>query len=95
MKNFFRLLIFSISLLLITGSSAVCFADDPPPGPPGGGGDGGHGLGGNQGEPLLGAPVGDGIWILIILAAGYGVFAFRSKRKKEFESAGFYHLPGK
>jgi hypothetical protein len=76
MKKFF-----GKSLLLAFGlccTSLLTFAD--PPGPPGPGGD----PIGNGGVPV-GAPIDDGIFILILLAACYAAWKFYSIRKEKAE----------
>jgi hypothetical protein len=55
--------------LLLTISCYETAQAQPPPPPPGGSPGGGHNLNQNQG----GAPVGDGVWILIALAFSYGL----------------------
>jgi hypothetical protein len=64
--------------LILTISSYETAHGQPPPPPPGGSPGGGHNLNQNQGS---GAPVGDGVWILIALAFSYGLN--RYIRKKE------------
>lgn len=63
-----------------TGESL--YAVDPPPPPASGGG---HNLGGNQGAPT-GAPIENGVGILLLLAAGFGVYALYKTRKKTEQS---------
>lgn len=66
-----------------TGESL--FAVDPPPPPPASGGQSGHNLGGNQGGPT-GAPIENGVDILLLLAAGFGVYTLYKTRKKTEQS---------
>lgn len=67
---------------LFTGESL--YAVDPPP-PPASGGESGHNLGGNQGGPT-GAPIENGIGILLLLAAGFGAYTLYKTRKKTEQS---------
>jgi hypothetical protein len=66
MKNIRKIFLLTllVSISLIFGNAAL--AQDPPP-PPGGG----HGGGGAL-PPGGGAPIGEGIFIFSLLAAGYG-----------------------
>ena len=66
MKTHFRILPAFILIALFISIHTVSFAQPPPP-PPGGG----HGQGGNQ-PPGAGAPIGDGMFLLIGLAGLYG-----------------------
>lgn len=81
MKNHFRIFAAFITLILLFSIHAESFATGPPPPPPGGG----HGEGGNQ-APGSGAPVGEGMFILIGLAGLYGgkkVYNLRKKTQSE------------
>ena len=55
----------------------VVFSQPPPPPPP----TSGHGLGKDQ-PAGGGAPIGEGIWMLITLAFSYGVYHFMKSREK-------------
>lgn len=63
MKKQFRILTTFLTLTLLLSISSVSIAQPPPPG-------GGHGGTGN--EPPAGAPVGEGMFLLISLAGLYG-----------------------
>jgi len=81
MKNNIRILITFLSFALFTSiySTGMAQPGGPPP-PPGGG----HGSGGN--EPPAGAPVGEGVFLLIGLAGLYGgkkVYDIRKSLKTE------------
>lgn len=73
-------------VVLLAGASFFpgesLYAVDPPPPPASGGG---HNLGGNQGAPT-GAPIENGVGILLLLAAGFGVYALYKTRKKTEQS---------
>jgi len=80
MKNTFRISKAFIVLTLFIILNNVSIAQPPPP-PPGGG----HGLGGNN-PPGAGAPIGEGIFLLISLAGLYGarkVFTFSNQPENE------------
>lgn len=68
-----RLKIYSAAVILTLLLSALTEAygqtAPPPPPPPNGGPTSGHGLSGNQGAP--GAPVGNGVGLLIVLGILY------------------------
>jgi hypothetical protein len=68
MKRHFRILTAFVTLLLFLSMHTVSVAQPPPPPPSL------HGMSGNQKAPDGGAPVGNGTYILLTLAAGY---AFR------------------
>jgi hypothetical protein len=73
MKRNFKILIVTLSLAI-----APLFMYAGPPDPPGGGGD--------PGGPPVGAPVGDGIYILAALALAYAsrkVYVMRTSAKAE------------
>jgi len=55
----------------------VVFSQPPPPPPP----TSGHGIGKDQ-PAGGGAPIGEGIWMLITLAFSYGVYHFIKSREK-------------
>ena len=67
MKKYFKILKAFIALTFLFSIHTVSFSQPPPPPPlpPGGG----HGSGGNQPG---GAPVGEGVFLLIGLAGLYG-----------------------
>lgn len=71
--GFFRIFLIS-TLLTFAGYSASSQSGDPPPPP------GEHGETGNQ-VPGGGAPVGGGIILLSLFAAGYGGFKYRQSKK--------------
>lgn len=80
MKNKFRILKAFITLALYLSINAVSVAQPPPPPP-----NGGHGLGSNS-PPGAGAPIGDGVFLLVGLAGLYGgkkVFDLRKRLKSE------------
>lgn len=68
MKHSARILFLSaiLTLLFSISFNETVLSQPPPPPPPGGG----HGEGGNQ--PAGGAPIGDGVYLLIGLAGLYG-----------------------
>jgi hypothetical protein len=77
MKNHFRILAAFLTLTLLISVHTMSIAQPPPPPPPGGG----HGLPGNQPS---GAPVGEGVFLLIGLAGIYGgkkVYDLRKEAK--------------
>lgn len=67
MKNIVKTLFLTLLIFVSLVFATSVFAQDPPPPPPGGG----HGGGGNQ-IPGGGAPIGEGLFILAALGAGYG-----------------------
>jgi hypothetical protein len=67
MKKHFRIFAAFLTLALLISVHTVSMAQPPPP-PPGGG----HGLPGNQ-PPANGAPIGNGTFILLTLAAAYAL----------------------
>lgn len=75
LKRFFLLGLFAGMTIF---SSTGLFAQDPPPPPPGGE----HGQGGNN-PPGGGAPIGGGVFVLSILAMGYGLKKWRGKPNNE------------
>jgi len=76
MKNIIKTILASILIFFVVAFATPAFAQDPPPPPPGGG----HGGGGAQ-PPGGGAPIGEGIFIFSLLAAGYGGIKTWKKRK--------------
>ena len=70
-----HLAVLTIAFLLLT--SLPVFADDPPPPPPQG-----HGQNGNQ-PPGGGAPIGEGLAILLALGATYGYKKFKQSKKED------------
>ena len=66
-----------LSLLFILVFDQVALSQPPPPPPGGVPGSGGHDLTANQG----GAPVGEGIWILLTLAFSYGLHSYMRRRE--------------
>ena len=71
MKKHFRIITTFIALALLISIHSVSMAQLPPPPPPNGGPGGGHGQGGNQGPG--GAPIDNGTYIYIVLAAAYAL----------------------
>ena len=69
------LLVVILSLVFTTVSVNNALSQPPPP-PPGGGTGTGHNLNVNQGAPL-----GEGIWILLTMAISYGLHTYM--RRKE------------
>jgi hypothetical protein len=82
MKISNKLIVFTValalSIILTMQESARC---QPPPPPPGGGNSAAsHNLNNNQG-----APIGDGVWILFMLALTYGMLQhIRSKKNSQY-----------
>jgi len=72
MKAYQRLLLSVLFLFFTATYSGTVMADMPPP-PPGGG----HGSGGNQ-VPGGGAPIGEGILILCLMASAWAVKKYRN-----------------
>ena len=66
MKKQFRIFAAFLTFVLFTSIQISTMAQDKPPPPP----PNGHGLGGNQ-APAAGAPIGNGTFILLTLAAAY------------------------
>jgi hypothetical protein len=82
MKNHFRIFAAFLTLALLISIHVETFATGGPPPPPPGGG---HGGGGNN-PPGSGAPIGEGMFILIGLAGLYGgkkVYDLRKNAKSE------------
>lgn len=67
--------VLTIAFLLLTAAPA--FADDPPPPPPIE-----HGQNGNQ-TPGGGAPIGEGLAILLTMGAAYGYKKFKQAQKDD------------
>jgi len=67
-----------LALLIILSINGHAFGQPPPP-PPGGSAGTGHNLNANQG----GAPVGEGIWILLTLAISYGIHGYLRRKENE------------
>lgn len=67
MNNSIKTLLASLLIIFAIFTATSAFADTPPPPP-----SGGHGAGGNA-PPGGGAPVGEGIFLLTVLASGYGI----------------------
>jgi hypothetical protein len=65
-----------LSLLFILVFDQVALSQPPPPPPGGVPGSGGHDLNANQGAPL-----GEGIWILLTLAFSYGLHSYMRRRE--------------
>jgi hypothetical protein len=65
-----------LSLLFILVFDQVALSQPPPPPPGGVPGSGGHDLTANQGAPL-----GEGIWILLTLAFSYGLHSYMRRRE--------------
>lgn len=74
MKAFIKILLIPVFMLIF--SLALFSQSVPPPPPPGG-----HGGGGNQ-PPGGGAPIGAGVGMLLLMAAGYGAMKVYDARKK-------------
>ena len=84
MKRLFKKFLLLYSILLITASLTVCFAQSPPPPPPpNGGSNTGHDLGGNQGAGPLSSPINGGLEILLLMAIGYAGFNGLKLKKRE------------
>jgi hypothetical protein len=80
MKNKFQILKVIITLALYLSINVVSEAQPPPPPP-----SGGHGLGGNN-PPGAGAPIGEGMFLLLGSAGLYGgkkVFDLRMQLKRK------------
>lgn len=74
-RPYLLVVILSLVFTTVFVDQALC---QPPPPPPGGAtGTGGHNLNANQG----GAPLGEGIWILITLAFSYGLHSYMKRRE--------------
>lgn len=78
MKNIVKTSFLTLLIFVAIISTTSVFAQDPPP-PPGGG----HGGGGAQ-PPGGGAPIGEGLFILAALGAGYGGKKIFNARKTGF-----------
>ena len=79
-KTFLFTVILSLLFILVFNHTAQC---QPPPPPPGGAtGTSGHNLNANQGAPL-----GEGIWILLTLAFSYGLHQFMKRRENKGDSS--------
>jgi len=73
-RPYLLVVILSLVFTTVFVDQALC---QPPPPPPGGAtGTGGHNLNANQGAPL-----GEGIWILITLAFSYGLHSYMKRRE--------------
>ncbi len=81
MKKIITKVFLIVSMLLITTSLNVNFAQGPKP-PPSGGGNNGHDLGGNQGTNGGGAPIDGGLEVTLLMAAVYGGFLLCKRWKK-------------
>ena len=78
MKTRIKFFFLSISLTFFCGISLSSYADDPnPPSVPGQ-----HGV---AGDVPVGAPIDNGVVILLALGAGYAVFKLFSTRKVKAE----------
>ena len=76
MKKSFRLLMFAFILFSCMAMAGVALGQGPPPPPGGQGGEGNQNPGG--------APIGDGVSIMLFLGGGYGAWKlFKAARKKE------------
>jgi hypothetical protein len=74
-KTFLFTVILSLLFILVFDQVAL---SQPPPPPPGGATGTGHNLNANQGAPL-----GEGIWILLTLAFSYGLHQFMKRRENK------------
>ena len=73
-RPYLLVVILSLVFTTVFVDQALC---QPPPPPPGGAtGTGGHNLTANQGAPL-----GEGIWILLTLAFSYGLHSYMRRRE--------------
>lgn len=78
MKKYFKILKATLALSLLLTIHTISLSQPPPPPP-----SGGHGLAGNA-VPGSGAPIGDGLYLLIGLAGLYGgkkIYDFRKSLK--------------
>lgn len=83
MKHSNKLILFTVAsaLLLVLTMQGSAWCQPPPPPPGGGNSTTSHNLNNNQG-----APVGDGVWILFMLALTYGVLQqMRVKKNSRHE----------
>lgn len=89
MKQFNSILLLTALLILFLSMAFPheVFSQPPPPPPP----SSGHGLANNQ-PAGAGAPVGEGIWILIALAFSYSIYHVIRRREKQGE--GNESMPG-
>ena len=78
MLKSFRPYLLLVILSLVFTTVSVNHAYSQPPPPPAGGANGGHNLNINQGA---GAPLGEGIWILLTLAFSYGLHSYMKRRE--------------
>jgi len=76
LKSFRPYLLVVILSLVFTTVFVDHALSQPPPPPPGGGTGTGHNLNVNQGAPL-----GEGIWILLTLAFSYGLHSYMRRRE--------------
>lgn len=76
------LLLVILSLVFTTVSVNHAYSQPPPPPPGGVPGSGGHNLNANQGAPL-----GEGIWILLTLAFSYGLHSYMKRRENAAEES--------
>lgn len=70
-----HLAVLTIAFFMLTALPA--FADDPPPPPPQG-----HGQNGNQ-PPGGGAPIGEGLAILLTMGVAYGYKKFKQSKQDD------------
>ena len=82
LKSFRPYLLVVILSLVFTTVFVDHALSQPPPPPPGGGTGTGHNLNVNQGAPL-----GEGIWILLTLAFSYGLHSYMRRREKVGEES--------
>ena len=76
MKNIIKTILASVLIFYVVIFASPAFAQDPPPPP-----NGGHGGGGSLPPGGGGAPIGEGIFIFSLLAAGYGGIKTLKNRK--------------
>jgi hypothetical protein len=77
------ILVLMLLTFAILSVSTVIAQSPPPPPPPNGGPNNGHGLGGNQ-PAGPGAPIGNGLGIIILLSSMYaGKKVYTFKRQEE------------
>ena len=82
LKSFRPYLLLVILSLVFTTVSVNHAYSQPPPPPPGGATGTGHNLNANQGAPL-----GEGIWILLTLAFSYGLHGYMKRRENAGEES--------
>jgi hypothetical protein len=82
MKRLARTYILPAAMALFLSISFTQSAMSQPPPPPAGG----HGLGGNQGGPSQGAPIGGGLEIFLLLGAAYAGGKIYLSKREEGES---------